>query len=38
MRKAKWPDEFTHIKALVLPNVVSARTFIERGAENLYLN
>jgi len=32
---AKWPDEFTHIKALVLLNVVSGRTFIERGAENV---
>jgi uncharacterized protein len=35
---AKWPDEFTHIKALVLFNVVSGRTFIERGAENLHLD
>jgi uncharacterized protein len=35
---AKWPDEFTHIKALVLLNVVSGRTFIERGAENLRLD
>jgi pimeloyl-ACP methyl ester carboxylesterase len=32
---AKWPDEFTHIKALVLLNVVSGKTFIERGAENV---
>lgn len=32
---AKWPDEFTHVKALVLLNVVSGKTFIERGAENM---
>jgi pimeloyl-ACP methyl ester carboxylesterase len=32
---AKWPEEFTHIKALVLLNVVSGKTFIERGAENV---
>lgn len=35
---AKWPDEFQHIKALVLLNVVSGRTFIERGAEMLKLD
>ena len=35
---AKWPDEFTHIQALVLLNVVSGKTFIERGAENLHLD
>jgi pimeloyl-ACP methyl ester carboxylesterase len=35
---AKWPEEFTHIKALVLLNVVSGKTFIERGAENLKLD
>lgn len=35
---AKWPDEFTHIQALVLLNVVSSRTFIERGAENFHLD
>jgi pimeloyl-ACP methyl ester carboxylesterase len=35
---AKWPDAFTHIKALVLLNVVSGKTFIERGAENLKLD
>lgn len=35
---AKWPEEFTHIKALVLLNVVSGRTFIERGAESLHLD
>jgi hypothetical protein len=35
---AKWPEEFTHILALVLLNVVSGRTFIERGAENLHLD
>jgi uncharacterized protein len=29
--------EFTHIRALVLLNVVSGRTFIERGAENQHL-
>lgn len=34
----KWPEEFGHIKALVLIMVVSARTFIERGAENLKLD
>lgn len=31
---SKWPDEFKHIEALVLLNVVSGKTFIERGAEN----
>jgi pimeloyl-ACP methyl ester carboxylesterase len=35
---AKWPEEFTDIRALVLLNVVSGRTFIERGAENLRLD
>jgi hypothetical protein len=35
---AKWPDEFRHIRALVLLNVVSGKTFIERGAENLRLD
>ncbi|WP_216611790.1 alpha/beta hydrolase family protein [Myxococcus xanthus] len=35
---AKWPEEFTHIRALVLLNVVSGKTFIERGAENLRLD
>lgn len=35
---AKWPEEFTHIKALVLLMVVSGRTFIEKGAENLHLD
>jgi pimeloyl-ACP methyl ester carboxylesterase len=35
---AKWPDEFRHIEALVLLNVVSGPTFIERGAENLGLD
>src|SRR5688572_17220537 len=35
---AKWPEEFTHIKALVLLMVVSGKTFIERGAENLKLD
>lgn len=35
---SKWPDEFTHIKALVLLNVVSGKTFIERGAENLHMD
>jgi uncharacterized protein len=35
---AKWPEEFTHIKALVLLMVVSGRTFIERGAENVRLD
>jgi hypothetical protein len=34
----KWPGEFTHIKALVLLMVVSGRTSIERGAENLHLD
>src|SRR4029453_8648854 len=32
---AKWPEEFTQVRALVLLNVVSGKTFIERGAENL---
>jgi pimeloyl-ACP methyl ester carboxylesterase len=35
---AKWPGEFAHIQALVLLNVVSGKTFIERGAENLHLD
>jgi len=35
---AKWPEEFTQIRALVLLNVVSGKTFIERGAENLHLD
>jgi pimeloyl-ACP methyl ester carboxylesterase len=35
---AKWPDEFRHVRALALLNVVSGRTFIERGAENLRLD
>jgi pimeloyl-ACP methyl ester carboxylesterase len=35
---AKWPEEFKHVQALVLLNVVSGRTFIERGAENLHLD
>jgi pimeloyl-ACP methyl ester carboxylesterase len=33
---AKWPEEFTHIKVLALLNVVSGKTFIERGAENVH--
>ncbi|HTV80587.1 MAG TPA: alpha/beta hydrolase [Steroidobacteraceae bacterium] len=35
---AKWPEEFRHIIALGLLNVVSGPTFIERGAENLKLD
>jgi uncharacterized protein len=35
---AKWPEEFSHIQALVVLNVVSGKTFIERGAENLHLD
>jgi uncharacterized protein len=35
---AKWPTEFTHIQALVLLNVVSGKTFIEGGEENLRLD
>jgi pimeloyl-ACP methyl ester carboxylesterase len=35
---AKWPEEFKHIIALALLNVVSGPTFIERGAENLHLD
>ena len=35
---AKWPEEFSDIQALILLNVVSGKTFIERGAENLYLD
>lgn len=34
----KWPEEFAHIEALALLNVVSGPTFIERGAENLGLD
>jgi hypothetical protein len=33
---ANWHGEFTHIKALVLLNVVSGETFIEREAENVH--
>ena len=33
---ARCPEEFTHIQALVLLNVVSGKTFTERGAENLH--
>jgi len=33
---SKWPDEFEHIRALVLPNVVCGRTFVERPAEHLH--
>jgi hypothetical protein len=35
---AKWPEEFTHIQGLLLLNVVSGRTFIERNAENIGLD
>ena len=35
---SKWPEEFAHIQALVLLNVVSGKTFIERGAENFKMN
>ena len=35
---AKWPEEFEHIEALALLNVVSGPTFIERGAENMHLD
>ena len=35
---AKWPGDFEHIQALVLLNVVSGKTFIERGAQNLHLH
>jgi hypothetical protein len=35
---ARWPDEFGHIKALVLLQPVWARTFIERGAESMHLD
>lgn len=34
----KWPEEFKDIEALVLLNVVSGPTFIERGAENMKLD
>ena len=34
----KQPDAFAHIKALVVLNVVSGRTFIERGAENFKMD
>jgi hypothetical protein len=30
----KWPEEFSHIQALVLLNVVSGKTFFERGGES----
>jgi len=35
---AKWPQQFEHVRALVLLNVVSGRTFIERGAEHVHLD
>lgn len=35
---SKWPEEFAHIKALVLIMVVSGKTFIARMAENLHLD
>lgn len=35
---SKWPEEFSHIQTLVLLMVVSGRTFIERGAENMRLD
>lgn len=35
---SKWPEEFAHIKVLVLLMVVSGKTFIERGAENMHLD
>ncbi|CAN7615654.1 alpha/beta hydrolase [Phenylobacterium sp. LjRoot219] len=35
---AKWPEEFGHVRALVLLNVVSGRTFIEKGAEMVHLD
>ncbi|HVV90008.1 MAG TPA: alpha/beta hydrolase [Solirubrobacterales bacterium] len=35
---ARWPEEFEGIEALVLLNVVSGKTFIERGAENFKLD
>jgi pimeloyl-ACP methyl ester carboxylesterase len=34
----KWPEEFEHIKAMVLLMVVSGRTFIEKAAENIHLD
>ena len=34
----KWPEDLTHIKALVLLNVVAGKTFIERGAEKFELD
>jgi uncharacterized protein len=33
---AKWPEEFSHIQALVLLHEVFGKTFIERRAENLH--
>jgi hypothetical protein len=35
---SKWPEEFGNIVALALLNVVSGRTFIERGAENVHMD
>ena len=35
---SRWPEEFKHVIALALLNVVSGPTFIERGAENLHLD
>jgi uncharacterized protein len=37
-RHGEMPEEFALIQALVLLNVVSGKTFIERGAENLHLD
>lgn len=34
----KWPSEFEHIRALLLLQPASGRTFIERAAENMHLD
>lgn len=34
----RWSQEFEHIKALVLLQAVSGRTFIEKGAERIHLD
>lgn len=35
---AKWPEEFTHIQALVVLNVVSGKAFVERAIEQVQLD
>lgn len=34
----RWPEAVADVQALVLPQPVSGRTFIERGAEKMHMN